>query len=172
MSTRIPSLSKRHATPLLAPYDRYTRGYASTWASLLMGVVCTQAPLKVRAGVSRQCCSSNRSAQEVLCYRLGTGFNSWESLSATPTLRDSVWPLDNRASFPLIERRCDVEARLLIASQRLGAKRPLLRPGRGICTVRGLGGTDFALIHGGRDRCPVAADRGDRMGAILIIRMV
>lgn len=39
-------------------------------------------------------------------------------------------------------------------------------------TARGLDGTDFALIHGGRDRCPVAADRRDRMGAIILIRMV
>jgi hypothetical protein len=38
--------------------------------------------------------------------------------------------------------------------------------------VRGLDGTDFALIHGGRDRCPVAADWRDRMSAIIIIRMV
>jgi hypothetical protein len=108
MSTRILSLSKWDATQLLVPYDRYTRGYASTWASLLMGVVCAQAPFKVRVGVSPQCRSSNRSALEVLCYRLGAGLQSWASLSETPTLIDSAWPLDKQASFPLIKRRCDV----------------------------------------------------------------
>jgi hypothetical protein len=39
-------------------------------------------------------------------------------------------------------------------------------------TVRGLDGTDLALIHGGRDRCPVAVNRRDSMGPIIIIRMV
>ena len=73
-----------------------------------MGVVYAQAPLKVRVGVSPQCRTSHRSAQEILCYRLGAGLNSWESLSATPTVRDSAWPLDKQASFPLIERCWDV----------------------------------------------------------------